>query len=203
MSMCEAAFDLGPQVDQAGMFALAEERFTSAITAAQGSQQPALVNAAYVGRARVRLFMGNKTGAAADAQLVPKGFVLNASNDATDNRLYNRIFAITQQFGFYTIEGSSRDLKTEAGESDPRASVKQTATRAADARATIFVPNKYAAGDAAPDACRELRGGAAHPGRGARRRDGGGGHQRAARGGRPAAVQRRHGRGIDSGADHR
>src|SRR5689334_4594047 len=150
MSFCEAAFDLGPQVDQAGMFKLAEDRFTTAITAAQASQQTTMLNAAYVGRARVRLFLNNKAGAAADAQLVPKGFALNAANDATDNRLYNRIYAITQQFGFYTIEDQSRDLKTEKGESDPRSAVKQVATRPADAKATIFVPNKYAAGDAAP-----------------------------------------------------
>jgi hypothetical protein len=150
MSMCSAAFDLGPEVNQAGIFALAEQRFTTAITAAQGAQQTALLNAAYVGRARVRLFLGNKAGAATDAALVPKGFVLNAGNDASDNRLYNRIYAITQQFGFYTVDPAVRDLKTEKGESDPRAATKQTATRPADARAVIYVPNKYAAGDAAP-----------------------------------------------------
>ena len=150
MAMCEAAFDLGPQVNQQGIFALAEERFTTAITTAQATQSTAVLNAAYVGRARVRLFLGNKTGAAADAALVPAGFVLNASTDATDNRLYNRIYAITQQFGFYTVEDLSRELKTEKGELDPRSSTKVTATRPADARSVIYVPNKYAAGDAAP-----------------------------------------------------
>jgi starch-binding outer membrane protein, SusD/RagB family len=150
MSMCSAAFDLGPEVQQAAIFGLAEQRFTTAIAAAQGSNQTALLNAAYLGRARVRLFTGNKAGAIADASLVPKGFVLNAANDATDNRLYNRIYAVTQQFGFYTVEGVSRDLKTEKGEVDPRSSSKQVSTRPADARSTIYVPNKYAAGDAAP-----------------------------------------------------
>jgi hypothetical protein len=149
-SMCSAAFDLGPEVQQAAIFALAEQRFTTAITAAQASNSTAMLNAAYVGRARVRLFTGNKTGAIADASLVPKGFVLNAANDATDNRLYNRIYAVTQQFGFYTVEAASRDLKTENGEVDPRSSSKQVGTRPADARSTIFVPNKYSAGDAAP-----------------------------------------------------
>ena len=148
MSMCSAAFDLGPEVQQAAIFGLAEQRFTTAIAAAQASNSTALLNAAYVGRARVRLFTGNKAGAIADASLVPKGFVLNAANDGTDNRLYNRIYAITQQFGFYTIE--TRDPKTEAGEVDPRSSSKQVTTRPADARSTIYVPNKYAAGDAAP-----------------------------------------------------
>ena len=143
MSMCEAAFDLGPQVDQAAMFALAEERFTTAMTAAQATNQTDLLNAARVGRARVRLFQGNKTGAAADAQLVPAGFALTAANDATDNRLYNRLYAVTQQFGFYTVETLSRDLRTEKGELDPRSSSKLTATRPADARSPIYVPNKY------------------------------------------------------------
>jgi hypothetical protein len=150
MSMCEAAFDLGPQVDQAGMFALAEQRFTDAITAGQATNQPDIVNAAYVGRARVRLFQGNKAGAATDAALVPAGFVLNAANDATDNRLYNRLFAITQQFGFYTVEGLSLNLKTEKGQVDPRSASTETDTRPADAKAVIYVPNKYSAGDAAP-----------------------------------------------------
>ena len=39
MSMCQAAFDLGPAVDQKGMFALAEKRFTDAITGAHGAEQ--------------------------------------------------------------------------------------------------------------------------------------------------------------------
>jgi hypothetical protein len=150
MSMCEAAFDLGPQVDQPGMFALAEQRFSDAITAGQATNQDDIVNAAYVGRARVRLFQGNKTGAATDAALVPAGFVLNAANDATDNRLYNRLFAVTQQFGFYTVEGLSLNLTTEKGEVDPRSASTLTDTRPADAKSVIYVPNKYAAGDDAP-----------------------------------------------------
>jgi hypothetical protein len=143
MSMCEAAFDLGPQVDQPAMFALAEQRFTTAMTAAQATNQTDLVNAARVGRARVRLFQGNKTGAAADAQLVPAVIVLKAANDATDNRLYNRVFNVTQQTGNYTVESLSRDLKTEKGELDPRSASKLSTTRPADARSPIYVPNKY------------------------------------------------------------
>lgn len=152
MAMCEAAFDLGPQVDQQGMFTLAEARFTTAIAAAQaaGASASAMLNAAYVGRARVRLFLGNKSGAAADAALVPAGFELNADNDATDNRLYNRIWAITGQFGFYTVEGLSRNLTTETGQVDPRSASKATNTRPADARSEIWVPDKYAGGYATP-----------------------------------------------------
>jgi len=148
MSMCEAAFDLGPQVNQQAMFALAEQRFTQAITAAQasgaGAGPASILNAAYVGRARVRLFLGNKPGAATDAALVPSGFVLNVTNDASDNRLYNRIFAMTSNGGLYTVETGARNLTTERGEVDPRAASTQTATKAADNRSVIWVPNKHA-----------------------------------------------------------
>lgn len=152
MSMCEAAFDMGPQVNQQGIFTLAEARFTQAITAAQaaGAGSASVLSAAYVGRARARLFLGNKTGAAADAALVPAGFVLNVANDATDNRLYNRIFTMTGQNGLYTVETVSRNLTTETGQVDPRAASTLTTTRPSDNRAVIYVPTKYAAGYAAP-----------------------------------------------------
>ena len=150
MSMCSAAFDLGPEVDQKGMFALAEQRFTAAIAAAQTSGKADLLNAAYVGRARVRLFQGNKQGAATDAALVPKGFQFTAPNDGTDNRLYNRLFTVTSQFGYYTVEAQSRNLTTENGEADPRAASTQVDTRPADAKSVIFVPDRYIAGYSAP-----------------------------------------------------
>lgn len=141
MSMCEAAFDLQAPINQAAIFALAEQRFTTAITTA--GAPAAVVNAAYVGRARVRLFLANTTGAASDAALVPSGFVLNAGAGSNDNRRYNRIFAATGQFGFYTVEPASRALTTENGQADPRSATITTATRAADARQTIVEPAKY------------------------------------------------------------
>jgi hypothetical protein len=159
MSMCQAAFDVGPVVDQKGMFALAEKRFTDAIASVgAATQTPAvtnLVNAAYVGRARVRLFQGNASGAAADAALVPKGFVFNAATDATDPRRYNRVYNATQQSGNYSVEAASLSLMTENGEVDPRSSVTQTATRPSDSKSIIYVPAKYSspsatAGDAIP-----------------------------------------------------
>jgi hypothetical protein len=155
MSMCQAAFDLGPAVDQKGMFALAEKRFTDAITAAQAAALPNVVNAAYVGRARVRLFQGNTAGAITDAQIVPKGFVYNAATDANDSRRNNRVFAAMQQTGNYTIEPVSLNLLTEQGEADPRAAIVVTTTRPADSRSVISVPKKYSnasttAGDAIP-----------------------------------------------------
>jgi hypothetical protein len=151
MSMCQAAFDNGPAVNQKGMFALAEKRFTDAIANAQAAGADSVRFAAYVGRARVRLYQGNTAGAVADAQLVPKGFVLNSSNSATALRLYNRVYAVTKQFGFYSIPSWSQNLTTENGEIDPRSATQLAGTRSANNNATIvFVPNKYVGGDAVP-----------------------------------------------------
>lgn len=152
MAMCQAAFDLGPAVDQKGMFALAEKRFTDAITAGGTANLPAVVNAAYVGRARVRLYQGNTAGAITDAQLVPKGFVLNIITGANDSRRYNRVYNATEQAGNLTVEKLSIALKTENGEADPRAAVTQTTQKPADSQSVIYAPTKFATGTVANNA---------------------------------------------------
>jgi starch-binding outer membrane protein, SusD/RagB family len=145
MSMCTAAFDLQAPVDQAAMFALAEGRFTTAITAAGTTASLADIrNAALVGRARVRLFQNNTTGAVADATLVPSGFVLNATYDASINRRFNRVYSATGQFGFYTVDPAVRNLTT-GGVADPRAATIQYSTRHADNRGNVVGPAKYSA----------------------------------------------------------
>ena len=148
MSMCSAAFDLSAPVDQKAMFALAEKRFTTAIDAATTASLPSMLNASLVGRARVRLFQGNTAGAIADAQKVPSTFRLVASTGSDDNHRYNRVYAVTAQFGFYTVEASSRALTTE-GVADPRAEADKMATRPADSKSVIYAPAKYAS-DASP-----------------------------------------------------
>jgi hypothetical protein len=151
MSMCQAAFDNGPAVNQKGMFALAEQRLTDAIAAAQTAGADSVRYAALIVRARMRLYQGNTAGAAADAQLVPKGFVLNASTAGTALRLYNRVYTVTKQFGFYSIPSWSQNMTTERGEVDPRSATQLAGTRSANNDVTkVFVPNKYIAGDAAP-----------------------------------------------------
>ncbi|NUO37825.1 MAG: hypothetical protein HOQ17_12440 [Gemmatimonadaceae bacterium] len=150
-AMCQAAFDNGPAVNQKGMFALAEQRLTDAIAAAQTAGADSVRYAALVVRARMRLYQGNTAGAAADAQLVPKGFVMNASTSGTALRLYNRVYAVTKQYGFYSIPSWSQNMTTERGEVDPRSATQLAGTRSANNNATIvYTANKYIAGDAAP-----------------------------------------------------
>ncbi len=146
MGMCQASFDMGPAVDQKGMFTLAEKRFTDAIAAAQkatGAAATSVLNAAYVGRARVRLFLHNAAGAAADAQLVPKGFVFNAASDAANSRRYNRVYSAIFTGGSVTVEPSTRRLLTEAGEVDPRAATTTLTTRPSDGVSAIVIPTKF------------------------------------------------------------
>jgi hypothetical protein len=155
MSMCQAAFDLSAPVDQKGMFALAEQRFNDAITAAQASNQTAILNAAYVGRARVRLFQHNLSGAISDAQLVPKGFVFNAAMDATTSRRFNHVYNAISTSGAMTVEAATRTLTTENNEIDPRSATTKLTTKPADGTSLMFIPSKYnaatlAAGEAIP-----------------------------------------------------
>lgn len=155
MSMCQAAFDMGPLVDQKGMFALAEQRFTTAIAAAQAAGLTNVLNAAYAGRARVRLYQHNLTGAIADAQLVPSGFVFNAAMDATNARRFNHVFQAISTGGTATVEPTARALTTENGQVDPRSAMTLLKTAPADGLAQIYIPAKYnaaslTAGEALP-----------------------------------------------------
>jgi len=157
MAMCQAAFDKGPLVDQLGMFALAETRFTSAITAAQsvGASASDLLNAARAGRARVRLYQHNATGAIADAQLVPSGFVFNATMDAVNARRFNHVFQSVSTAGSVTVEPTARALRTENNELDPRSAMVQLTRTPPDGVSQIFIPTKYnaatlTAGEALP-----------------------------------------------------
>ena len=143
MAMCQAAFDKGPLVNQLGIFALAEQRFTAAIAAAQAASLTNVLNAAYAGRARVRLYQHNTAGAIADAQLVPAGFVFNAAMDATNARRFNHIYSAISTSGALTVETTARALTTETGQVDPRSATIRLNTAPADGLNQIWIPTKY------------------------------------------------------------
>lgn len=139
---CSAAVDLGPELQPAQLLAIAEQRFTTAIEAATASNQTALLNLARLGRARARLYLGNKAGAAADAKLIPENFVYNATASDINNRRANRIYAVNGQSLFYTIEPSARALTLANGQPDPRVKINSTGARAADGT-IAFTQTKY------------------------------------------------------------
>jgi len=120
--MCEMAIDNGPKMTKQEVWALAEERFTDAIARATALNDASLKNMAIVGRARVRLDLGNLAGAAADAALVPSGFVRNAEFSETTVSRENRLFNLTIRNDFLTVAPEYRNL-TVNGAPDPRVKV--------------------------------------------------------------------------------
>jgi hypothetical protein len=139
---CTAAVDLGPELQPAKLFEMAEAKFDKAIEFATKSNSQSILNLARLGRARARLYRGNKTGAAADARLIPENFVYNATASDVAGRRQNRIFAAHNQSAFYTIAPESRAITTQ-GVADPRTRVTATNIRSADGT-LLFAQNKYA-----------------------------------------------------------
>jgi hypothetical protein len=138
---CTAAVDLGPEMQPAEVLTIAEQRFTTAIDAATRANATQIRSLALVGRARTRLKLGNKTGAAADARLVPAGFVYTASASDINLRRHNRVATAISSSRLYTIEPVSRALMTE-GVIDPRTRVNDTGVRASDGT-NVFAAAKY------------------------------------------------------------
>lgn len=73
--ICATTIDGGPQQPFMVHFERAEAAFTEALAIATAQNNPALKNAALAGRASVRIWRKNWTGANDDALLVPKDFV--------------------------------------------------------------------------------------------------------------------------------
>ena len=122
-TMCEMALDGGPKMTSQEVWAVAEERFSEAITLATalgtGTDAVSLRNMATAGRARVRLDMGKLAEAAADARLVPAGFVRNAEYTNSSAVRENRIFNMTVTNRYISVTPSYQNL-TVNGAPDPR-----------------------------------------------------------------------------------
>jgi hypothetical protein len=140
-TMCTGAVDIGPELTKAQLFALAEAKFSQAITGAQGGDADVL-NMALVGRARTRLDLGNAAGAAADAQLVPVGFVINATYSGADPRRENPVFDFVNRDGGFTVGPVYRDFRF-AGVPDPRVPVVDGQRNGQDNLTRLWIQNKF------------------------------------------------------------
>ena len=116
---CQMAIDGGPGITPAQTLALAEARFTDAMQLATTAGNTSILNFATLGRARVRLDLGNKAGADADAKAVPQGFVLNATYDAATERHRNRVYVDNFVNLYTSVDPRFRNLSF-GGVSDPR-----------------------------------------------------------------------------------
>ena len=120
MSMCSAAIDGGSEVSSADLLTTAEQKFTEAIQLAGTAGSSDLAHAAKVGRARVRLGLGNGSTAMMDALEVPEGFRFETVSTSSGNpRAYNRVFEMTNRGQSYGIQEEMWTLLT-GGVEDPR-----------------------------------------------------------------------------------
>jgi starch-binding outer membrane protein, SusD/RagB family len=142
---CSAAINLGPEMTSLEIFASAEAVFTTAITAAQAAGNQQILNMAYVGRARARLDQGNKAGAAADAALVPPGFVMYATSENAPTIRQNRVQTFNQA-GLVSVAPSYRNLTVTSGSGqvpDTRVAVVYAGKNGTDNRTPLYIQTKY------------------------------------------------------------
>lgn len=139
---CSAAFDLGPELQPAAMFALAETRFTRAIDAAGVPSD--ILNLALIGRARARLDMGKRAEAAADAARVPANFVYNARTTAAAGRAENRLVRFNNTNGTITVDSTFRNV-TFNGVVDSRVAVIDAGRGGSLPTVRLWTQQKYRA----------------------------------------------------------
>lgn len=143
---CQVAIDDGPLLTPAEGLAIAEARFTDAIAAATTANNQPVLNAARVARARVRIALGNPSGAAADASLVPAGFVFNATYASTPIRRRNTVMEDINLKFHLSVAPAYRDL-TVGGVPDPRVKAIDAHRVGIDAVTPAWTQGKYTGPD--------------------------------------------------------
>ncbi len=165
---CTLAFGgVGPELSAADAYAIAEQEFTEAIEAAEVTD--AVRQAALVGRARVRLVLGNDAGALADAQAVDPDFEYEATYSSNTFEQRNMVHFRTWDFGNWTVGPDFRDLTIdETGTPDPRVALEKNPHAAWDPSQDLYTPLKVpsptaplmiASGDEAQFIIAEIQGG--------------------------------------------
>ena len=135
-AMCVSIIDKGPSTPAKDNLVRAESSFTAAIEVATAANNPALVTAAYAGRAQVRVDLGNWPGAVADAALVPTAFKYQMPYYANvDEYGYNRTMWSSTAQSFYkaTSVWGTWYAKYYDSSRDPRVAYTQTTLTGAGA----------------------------------------------------------------------
>lgn len=145
--MCDMAIDGGPKMTRAAVLAIAEKRFTDAIGLA--SADASLKNMATAGRARVRLDLGNMSGAAADAASIPAGYVRVAEYSETTPARENRVYNLTVRNDYLSVGEAYRGL-TVGTQADPRVKATDMKRKGSDNVTPIWQQQKFTGSGAVP-----------------------------------------------------
>ena len=140
---CTAAINLGPELTPTQIFTEAKSRFDTAVAAATRASDTPTLNLALLGRARTQLDLGNSVAAAADAALIPAGFVVNITHDAVVTIRQNLVFIHTRQSNYSSVDTSIQNRF--AASNDPRIAVTSSGKIGSDAKTLIVYANKDAA----------------------------------------------------------
>ena len=103
-AFCEMTIDEGPIMSKTEMLQSAEAALGEAMSLAQGVGRADLAEAARIGRARIRLTMGDNAGAMSDAAGVASGSRFDANYSSADRYRYNRIYHHNWVDGFISPE---------------------------------------------------------------------------------------------------
>lgn len=141
-SMCTVALDVGPELQPADVFARAEERFATAISAAQSAGNNDVLNWARVGLGRALARQGKLQEAASAVQAVPEGFMFNATFSTESPRRENAVWDRNSRDQSLTIDPSYRNL-TFGGVADPRVDLLDTGGTCFDAETPLWLQTKY------------------------------------------------------------
>ena len=149
--MCDMTIDRGPKMTRDQVLAIADQRFTDAIARATALNDASLLNMSLVGRARTRLDLKKLPEAAADAILVPSGFVRTVEfTEGGDARRENRIYNLTIRNDFLSVADAYRNMTVNGVSGsvpDPRVKVKATSPlrNGADGITPMWQQQKYIA----------------------------------------------------------
>lgn len=141
---CQVVLDQGPVQPPSAALTAAVDRFTKAIGFATTANDSVTLNAAYVGRARAELDLNKLTDADADAKMVPKNFVFNATYDVAPVRRVNDSYENNVIKNHLSVDPAYRNL-TVGGVPDPRVVTADGHRFGADAITPIWIQMKYTA----------------------------------------------------------
>jgi hypothetical protein len=144
-SYCAMAIDGGPLMPLTDVLKSAEQEFGEAIASAQTAGDSAIKFMALVGRARVRLDLGQNAGAKTDASAVRAGFKQVTHHSTADPRRWNQIYRKNYLDEYNSVTNEFLNV-TFGGVPDPRVKVVPAPKPGHDGSST-YLQTKYTAYD--------------------------------------------------------
>ena len=140
------ASDLGPPLNPSEVLQEAENRFNQAINLAETSGPQDILLMALMGRARVRLDLGDKSAAASDAKRIPEGFRKDATYSTANDLRENQVNVDVYRNNYVSVEPFFWNLEVD-GVPDPRVTVTDQGRSGLDGRTPLWFVDKYPTSD--------------------------------------------------------